>query len=48
MRPTRQAGISQYTVHGEFTRGQRAESVLLVGFSVDVTALFGAAEDVPE
>jgi Uma2 family endonuclease len=38
----------RYNVHGEFTRGQQAISVLLDGFAIDVTALFAAAEDVPE
>ena len=32
----------------EFTRGQQAKSVLLDGFGVDVTALFAAAEGIPE
>ena len=33
-----------YAVHGEFSPGQRAASVLLPGFEVDVTALFAEAE----
>jgi Uma2 family endonuclease len=37
-----------YVVHGEFRRGDAASSALLSGFSVDVDALFAAAEDVPE
>jgi Uma2 family endonuclease len=37
-----------YAVHGEFKRGQQANSVLLEGFAVDVTALFGVAEGVAE
>jgi Uma2 family endonuclease len=38
----------RYAVYGQFTRGQQATSTLLEGFGVDVTALFTAAEDVPE
>jgi len=38
----------RYVVHGEFAGGQQATSALLVGFSVDVSALFAAAADVPE
>jgi Uma2 family endonuclease len=38
----------RYDVHGEFTGGQHAASALLSGFSVDVTALFAAAADIPE
>lgn len=37
-----------YVVDGEFKRGQMASSVLLEGFVVDVSALFAAAEDIPE
>ncbi len=37
-----------YAVYGEFRRGAAASSALLDGFSVDVDALFAAAEDVPE
>lgn len=37
-----------YVVHGEFSPGEQATSVLLPGFGVDVTALFAAAEEVPE
>jgi Uma2 family endonuclease len=37
-----------YVAHGEFRRGAAARSALLDGFSVDVDALFAAAEDVPE
>lgn len=33
-----------YEVHGEFTPGTRATSVLLPGFSVDVAAVFAAGE----
>lgn len=39
---------TKYSVHGEFARGQQADSVLLAGFSIDVGDLFAAAEDVPE
>ena len=39
---------SQYKVHGEFTRGQRAASALLDGFAIDVEALFAAADEIPE
>ena len=38
----------RYLVHGEFTRGQQAESSLLPGFSIDVAALFAVMEDIPE
>ncbi len=38
----------RYTIHGQFTRGQQAASVLLNGFSIDVDALFAVADDVPE
>lgn len=38
----------RYAVDGEFSRGQRAHSVLLEGFDVDVAALFAAAEGIPE
>jgi Uma2 family endonuclease len=38
----------QYAVHGQFTRGQQATSVLLSGFGVDVSALFAVAEEIPE
>jgi len=33
-----------YRVHGEFTPGQQATSVLLPGFAVDVAAAFAAGE----
>ena len=38
----------RYAVHGEFTHGQQASSVLLEGFAVDVTALFAVTNDIPE
>ncbi|MBX3056785.1 MAG: Uma2 family endonuclease [Anaerolineae bacterium] len=34
----------EYAVHGEFNEGERATSVLLDGFGVEVTAVFAAAE----
>ncbi len=34
-----------YQIHGEFTPGQQATSVLLPGFSVEVTAVFAAADE---
>lgn len=33
-----------YRIHGEFTPGQQATSVLLPGFAVDVTAVFAQGE----
>jgi Uma2 family endonuclease len=38
----------RYAVHGQFTHGQQAESVLLPGFSIDVDALFAAVDVIPE
>jgi len=38
----------RYGVHGEFSRGQQAESVLLSGFSIDVDALFAVADEILE
>lgn len=38
----------KYLVHGQFSRGQQATSVLLEGFEVDVAALLAVAEDIPE
>ena len=38
----------RYAVHGQFTRGQQAESILLPGFSIDVDALFASADEIPE
>ena len=43
-----QLEVGRYVVRGEYTLGQEATSVLLDGFSVDVTALFAVADDVPE
>jgi Uma2 family endonuclease len=40
--------VDRYTIHGQFTPGQLATSNLLEGFSIEVAALFAAAEDVPE
>ena len=37
-----------YTLHGEFQRGQQATSVLLESFAVDASALFSVADDVAE
>ena len=39
---------NHYKVHGEFARGQQAASALLDGFTLDVEALFAAADEVPE
>lgn len=38
----------KYLVHGQFSRGQQAPSVLLEGFEVDVAALFAVTEDIQE
>jgi Uma2 family endonuclease len=38
----------RYTVHGEFASAQRATSVVLPGFAVDVAALFAVKDDVAE
>jgi len=38
----------QYSVHGEYGRGQVAISALLAGFGVDVGSLFATAESIPE
>jgi Uma2 family endonuclease len=37
-----------YIIHGEFTHGQQATSILLDGFSIDVAALFAVADEIPE
>ncbi|HRQ37869.1 MAG TPA: Uma2 family endonuclease [Chloroflexota bacterium] len=34
----------EYVVHGQFKEGERATSVLLAGFGVEVTAVFAAAD----
>jgi Uma2 family endonuclease len=34
----------EYLVHGEFTSGGRADSILLAGFAVDVDAVFPATQ----
>jgi Uma2 family endonuclease len=39
---------NRYAVHGEFTRGQQATSMLLAGFSIDVAQLFTLADEIPE
>lgn len=39
---------TKYAVRGEYAPTQQAASLLLEGFSVDVMALFAAADDVPE
>jgi Uma2 family endonuclease len=38
----------RYTVLGQFTPGQQANSKLLDGFTIDVAALFAVADEVPE
>lgn len=38
----------KYVVRGEYTLDQQAKSVLLEGFSVDVTKLFASADGIPE
>ena len=38
----------RYAVHGSFTSGGQAESVLLPGFSIDVNAIFAAVDEIPE
>ena len=37
-----------YAIHGEFTRGVQATSVVLKGFEVEVVALFAVADNVAE
>ncbi|MGL4514565.1 MAG: Uma2 family endonuclease [Lacipirellulaceae bacterium] len=39
---------AHYAVAGTYTDAERAASVLLEGFAIDVAALFQAADDVPE
>ncbi len=38
----------RYAVHGEFSAGAQAISVLLPGFGIDVAALFAVIDDIPE
>ncbi|MCE9545902.1 MAG: Uma2 family endonuclease [Planctomycetia bacterium] len=38
----------QYAIHGKFSSGQQATSLLLAGLTVDVDALFAVADDIPE
>jgi Uma2 family endonuclease len=38
----------RYAVYGEYGRGQQASSALLPEFTVDVAALFAAADEVPD
>jgi Uma2 family endonuclease len=38
----------RYVIHGQFTRGQKAASILLPGFAVDVADLFAVADDVAD
>ncbi len=38
----------RYVLHGEFAAGAEATSVLLPGFSVEVTALFGKIDGLPK
>jgi len=38
----------KYAIHGEFAAGERATSILLSGFDVDVTALFAVTADIPD
>ena len=39
---------NKYALHGEFSEGETATSVLLSGFKVDVRALFAVMKDLPE
>jgi len=38
----------RYIVHGQFTRGEQATSVLLEDFGIDVAALFAVADNIPD
>jgi len=38
----------RYVTHGEFPRGQQANSVLLAGFGIDVAALFAVMDGIPQ
>lgn len=38
----------RYEVHGQYSAGERASSVLLPGFAVDVAALFAVMDEIPE
>jgi Uma2 family endonuclease len=38
----------RYEVHGQFSPGDQAASVLLPGFSIDVAALFAVIDEIPE
>ena len=38
----------KFAIHGAFSEGTHATSLLLPGFSVDVTALFSVINDIPE
>jgi Uma2 family endonuclease len=38
----------RYKLHGEFGSGQQATSALLAGFAVDISELFGVADNVAE
>ena len=38
----------KYVVHGQFTAAAQATSVLLSGFSIDVTALFAVTDSLPK
>jgi Uma2 family endonuclease len=39
---------NRYVVHGEFTPGQKASSVLLNGFEINVEEMFASVEEIPE
>ncbi len=38
----------RYAVHGEFTRGGHAISVLLPDFAIDVASLFAVTDEIPD